>query len=103
MFFCFGGHAALIASTLPHISATFDFYGAGVSTRRPGGVPPSLELLQGLSGKLTCLCGTSDPLISSSDRQAIQESLKKENPNGEPLNRRCTLWIRQIERDWLVS
>ena len=39
--FCFGGHAALIAATLPGVAATFDFYGAGVSRMRPGGGPPS--------------------------------------------------------------
>ena len=80
--FCFGGHAALITSTLPEVSATFDFYGAGVSISRPGGGPPSLELLPTVSGELTCLCGTSDPLIPASDRTAIQEALRKEDPDG---------------------
>ncbi len=81
--FCFGGHAALITSTLPEVSATFNFYGAGVSTSRPGGGPPSLDLLSTISGKLTCLCGTADPLIPASDREAIQEALTGENPDGE--------------------
>jgi len=84
--FCFGGHAALVTSTLPEITATFDFYGAGVSTSRPGGGPPSLDLLPNISGKLTCLCGTSDPLIPPSDRDVIQEALEKENPDGERFN-----------------
>ena len=38
--FCFGGHAALLAATLPQVRASFDFYGAGVSRMRPGVVPP---------------------------------------------------------------
>ena len=38
--FCFGGHAALLAATLPGVRRSFDFYGAGVSTMRPGGGPP---------------------------------------------------------------
>ena len=80
--FCFGGHAALITSTLPEVSATFDFYGAGVSISRPGGGPPSLELLPNVFGELTCLCGTSDPLIPLSDRTSIQEALRKEDPEG---------------------
>ena len=84
--FCFGGHAALITATLPDVSETFDFYGAGVSTSRPGGGPPSLELLPNISGKLTCLCGTADPLIPTSDREAIQESLTRENPEGTRLS-----------------
>ena len=81
--FCFGGHAALITASLPDVSQTFDFYGAGVSTSRPGGGPPSLELLPNISGKLTCLCGTADPLIPTSDREAIQEALKKGNSDEE--------------------
>ncbi len=84
--FCFGGHAALITSTLPEVSATFDFYGAGVSTSRPGGGPPSLNLLPNISGKLTCLCGTADPLIPASDREAIKEALKRENPDSKRLS-----------------
>ena len=83
--FCFGGHAALVTSTLPEVSSTFDFYGAGVSISRPGGGRPSLELLPTIYGELTCLCGTSDPLIPASDRNAIQDALKKEDPEGSRL------------------
>ena len=46
MGFCLGGHAALIAATLPGVAVTIDFYGAGVSGMRPGVVPPKLELLE---------------------------------------------------------
>ncbi len=83
--FCFGGHAALITSTLPEVSSTFDFYGAGVNISRPGGGPPSLELLPIVLGELTCLCGTSDPLILPSDRIAIKKALRKEDPEGSRL------------------
>ena len=38
--FCFGGHLALLAATLPAIGATCAFYGARVSSFRPGGGPP---------------------------------------------------------------
>ncbi len=81
--FCFGGHAALILSTLDEVSSTFDFYGAGVSKSRPGGGPPSLELLSQVSGKLTCLFGTADPLIPISDRNAIQEAFKMHDVFGK--------------------
>ena len=43
--FCFGGHAAFLAATLPGVEYVFDFYGAGVSRMRPGGGEPSLCLL----------------------------------------------------------
>ena len=81
MGFCFGGHAALITSTLPNVDTTFDFYGAGVATTRPGGGLPSLDLLSQTSGKLTCICGNVDPLIPEADRTSIQQALKEEDPS----------------------
>ena len=83
--FCFGGHAALLAATLPEVRASFDFYGAGVSRGRPGGGPPSLELLPQVQGRLTCVCGTADPLIPTEDRNAIQNSLALVDPSGQRL------------------
>ena len=74
---CFGGRAALIAAMLPGVAATFDFYGAGVSRMRPGGGPPSLELLDQIQGRLTCICGTADPLIPEHDCRSIESALKK--------------------------
>jgi len=83
--FCFGGHAALLAATLPAVKHSFDFYGAGVSRMRPGGGPPSLELLPRIEGRLTCLCGTADPLIPAEDRAAIRAALHENDPAGERL------------------
>ncbi|QNI93227.1 dienelactone hydrolase family protein [Synechococcus sp. A15-127] len=81
--FCFGGHAALLAATLPAVKHSFDFYGAGVSRMRPGGGPPSLALLPSIQGQLTCLCGTGDHLIPAEDRAAIQAALRESDPEGE--------------------
>ena len=50
--FCFGGHLALLAATLPAIGATCAFYGARVSLTRPGGGPPTLEVLPQIPGRL---------------------------------------------------
>ena len=83
--FCFGGHAALLAATLPQVRASLDFYGAGVSRMRPGGGAPSLELLPQVQGRLTCLCGTADPLIPEEDRAAIEAGLRASDPSGERL------------------
>ena len=83
--FCFGGHAALLASTLPQVRCTFDFYGAGVSRMRPGGGAPTLELLPQVAGQLTCLCGSADPLISEQDRSAIRSALAAADPSGKRL------------------
>ncbi|MGE4582537.1 MAG: dienelactone hydrolase family protein, partial [Synechococcus sp.] len=83
--FCFGGHAALLAATLPEVRRSFDFYGAGVSTMRPGGGPPSLELLPQVSGELNCICGTADSLIPADHRFAIRDALQALDPDGERL------------------
>lgn len=69
--FCFGGHPALLASTLPQVRHSFDFYGAGVSRMRPGCGAFTLELLPQVSGQLTRVCGSADPRIPRQDRNAI--------------------------------
>ena len=83
--FCFGGHAAFLAATLPGVAAAFDFYGAGVSRMRPGGGEPSLALLSEIQARLTCVFGTADPLIPAEDREAIQAALNKVDPAGQRL------------------
>ncbi|MFY8148214.1 MAG: dienelactone hydrolase family protein [Prochlorococcaceae cyanobacterium] len=74
--FCFGGHAALLASTLPVITATADFYGAGVAAGRPGGGAPSLTEVPRVPGRLLCVCGSRDPLISPEEGAAIRAALE---------------------------
>ena len=83
--FCFGGHAAFLAATLPGVEHAFDFYGAGVSRMRPGGGEPSLALLPEIKARLTCVFGTADPLIPAEDRQAIGAALHKVDPAGQCL------------------
>jgi carboxymethylenebutenolidase len=81
--FCFGGHAAFLAATLPGVEHAFDFYGAGVSRMRPGGGEPSLALLRDVQARLTCVFGTADPLIPGEDRDAIVAALHNADPGGE--------------------
>ena len=83
--FCFGGHAAFLAATLPGVEHAFDFYGAGVSRMRPGGGEPSLALLPEIKARLTCVFGTADPLIPADDRQAIRAALNEVDPAGKRL------------------
>jgi carboxymethylenebutenolidase len=73
--FCFGGHVALLAATLPQVQATADFYGAGVASGRPGGGPATLELVPSIGGTLLCICGSDDPLIPPADVEAIAAAL----------------------------
>ena len=83
--FCFGGHAAFLAATLPGVEHAFDFYGAGVSRMRPGGGEPSLALLPEIKARLTCVFGMADPLIPSEDREAMGAALSKVDPVSQRL------------------
>lgn len=83
--FCFGGHAALLAATLPEVHSSIDFYGAGVCQGRPGGGGPSLDLLPQVTGRLLCVCGTADPLIPSEDQRRIAAALQTVDPAGQRL------------------
>ena len=77
--FCFGGHLALLAATLPAIGATCAFYGARVSSFRPGGGRPSLELVSQIPGRLWCFCGDQDPLIPAGEITAVAAALTAAN------------------------
>lgn len=77
--FCFGGHLALIVATLPAIAATCDFYGARVASFRPGGGPPSLDLVPRIPGRLWCFCGDADPLMPPEELAAIEAALTAAN------------------------
>ncbi|WP_254216857.1 dienelactone hydrolase family protein [Synechococcus sp. CCY 9618] len=77
--FCFGGHVALLAATLPQVKASVAFYGAGVASGRPGGGPPSLALVPAIAGSLLCICGSEDALIPPADVAAIEATLAAAN------------------------
>ena len=87
--FCFGGHLALIAATLPQVIATCDFYGARVSCFRPGGGAPTLELLPQIGGHLICFCGDQDPLMPAEELAAIEAAMATSQRPGR--ERRLTV------------
>ena len=75
--FCFGGHAALIASSLKGIESSFCFYGAGVTAPRTDTNFAPIDLLEKVSGKLNFICGSADDLIPIKDRLEIKKMFKK--------------------------
>jgi carboxymethylenebutenolidase len=77
--FCFGGHLAMLAATLPEVAATCDFYGARVASFRPGGGPPTLEVVPQIPGRLWCFRGDADPLIPADDNAALAAALTAAN------------------------
>lgn len=73
--FCFGGHLTLLAASLPQVAASCDFYGARVSSFRPGGGPTTLEDLPLIRGRVMCFCGDRDPLMPPQEQEAIRSAL----------------------------
>jgi carboxymethylenebutenolidase len=73
--FCFGGHVAYLAATLPEVKATASFYGAGITTITPVGGEPTLSRTSEIKGTLYGFFGEKDPLISSEDVDQIEAAL----------------------------
>ena len=77
--FCFGGHVAYLAATLPDIQATASFYGAGIATETPGGGEPTITRTKDITGTIYAFFGTEDPLIPLEQVDQIEAELKKQN------------------------
>lgn len=75
--FCFGGHVALLASGLEGVAASGVCYGAGVARGRPGGGPPTLEVLSETPGRLLLVYGSRDPLVPEDDLAAITTAVAR--------------------------
>ncbi|BAY63798.1 dienelactone hydrolase [Calothrix brevissima NIES-22] len=75
--FCFGGHVAYLAATLPDIKATASFYGAGITTRTPGGGDPTVTRTQDIQGTLYVLFGMEDASIPAEQVDEIAGALEK--------------------------
>ncbi len=75
--FCFGGHVAYLAATLPDIKATASFYGAGVATRTFGSGKPTITRTPEIKGTLYAFFGTEDTSIPSEQVDQIEAELEK--------------------------
>ena len=75
--FCFGGHVAYLAATLPDIQATASFYGAGITTRTPGGGNPTVTRTSEITGTIYALFGTEDASIPKEQVDEIAAELEK--------------------------
>jgi carboxymethylenebutenolidase len=74
--FCFGGHIAYLAATLPDIHATASFYGGGIATTTPGGDNPTITRTAEIHGTLYAFFGTADPLIPNEQTLEIETALQ---------------------------
>ncbi|MUG97096.1 dienelactone hydrolase family protein [Scytonema sp. UIC 10036] len=75
--FCFGGHVAYLAATLPDIKATASFYGAGIPARTPGGGNPTITLTPEIKGTLYAFFGMEDASIPVEHVNQIEAELEK--------------------------
>ncbi|MEL7245684.1 MAG: dienelactone hydrolase family protein [Cyanobacteria bacterium J06643_5] len=79
--FCFGGHVAYMAATLPDIKATASFYGGGITQPSYGEDIPTVHRTQEIQGTIYTFFGTKDNLITQEDTEQIEAELKKHNVN----------------------
>ncbi|MDX2099027.1 MAG: dienelactone hydrolase family protein [Leptolyngbyaceae cyanobacterium bins.59] len=75
--FCFGGHVAYLAATLPEVQATASFYGAGIVTMTPGGGAPTLARTSEIQGTLYAFFGMQDASIPLEQVNQIEAELQK--------------------------
>ncbi|MDB9539437.1 dienelactone hydrolase family protein [Anabaenopsis tanganyikae CS-531] len=75
--FCFGGHVAYLAATLPDIKATASFYGAGITTRTPGGGAPTITRTPDIRGTIYTFFGLEDVSIPAAEVDEIAAELEK--------------------------
>jgi carboxymethylenebutenolidase len=75
--FCFGGHAAYMAATLPDIKATASFYGAGITTSSYGEETPTVNRTAQIKGTIYLFFATRDQFISQAETEQIEAELKK--------------------------
>ncbi|MEM9925847.1 MAG: dienelactone hydrolase family protein [Cyanobacteria bacterium P01_D01_bin.50] len=79
--FCFGGHVAYMAATLPEIRATASFYGGGITTPSYGEEIPTINRTSEIQGTIYTFFGNKDSLISREDNEKIEAELQKHNIN----------------------
>lgn len=75
--FCFGGHVAYLAATLPDIQSTASFYGAGITTWTPGGGEPTITRTKDIKGIIYLFFGTEDASITPQHIDEIEAALEK--------------------------
>ncbi|MGB3694095.1 MAG: dienelactone hydrolase family protein [Spirulinaceae cyanobacterium] len=75
--FCFGGHVAYLAATLPEIVATASFYGAGITTMTPGGGEATITRTPEIKGTIYTFFGNADASIPPEQVEEIEAALKR--------------------------
>jgi carboxymethylenebutenolidase len=81
--FCIGGHVAYLAAATQPIAATASFYGGGIATFSPGGGPPTVTRSGDIKGRILCLFGKNDSMISQDNVRTIAHALEQHHVRHE--------------------
>ncbi len=73
--FCFGGHVAYLAATLPDIQVTASFYGSRITTFTPGGGEPTVSKTGSIAGTMYMFFGLDDASIPPEQVAQIDTAL----------------------------
>jgi carboxymethylenebutenolidase len=73
--FCFGGHVAYLAATLPDIRVTASFYGSRITTFTPGGGEPTVSKTGSIAGTMYMFFGLDDASIPPEQVAQIDTAL----------------------------
>jgi carboxymethylenebutenolidase len=73
--FCFGGHVAYLAATLPDIAATASFYGSRITNYTPGGGEPTVSQTGSIAGTIYMFFGMDDASIPPEQIAEIDTAL----------------------------
>jgi carboxymethylenebutenolidase len=77
MGFCIGGHVAYYAACTTDVRATASFYGGGIANFSPGGGAPTVTRTKDIKGKILCLFGAKDGMITEAQVATIRGELEK--------------------------
>ncbi len=81
--FCIGGHMAYLAAATRPIAATASFYGGGIAGFGPPPGPKTIDRTKNIKGKILCLFGKEDPMISQDQVAAIRKALEENKVRHE--------------------
>lgn len=79
--FCFGGHVAYMAATLPDIKAAASFYGGGITTYSYSEETPTINRTSQIKGTIYTFFGTRDTFVLQEETEKIEAELKKHTIN----------------------
>jgi carboxymethylenebutenolidase len=84
MGFCMGGHLAYLTACETDVAAAASFYGGGIAAPQgPGGGPSTVSRTPRIRGRVLCLFGGRDAMITAAQVDAIRSALEARGGRDE--------------------